>query len=939
MEPLRYKPLAFWLLDDTIPFQDYSGYSASGTASSQPTTGLALSSQAIYSSVFTNTIQGQFTSPVFNAGDEKKDFSLEASFLSGMKTSGQPAQTYRENLFLNPSMETIGGNASLDWCAITSTGALVSQIISGNSAIQISGGTAGSSRLERSVEFLSAGTYTYSFFYKVTATSGIAPSSPFPQVTRVDDGSTLATSSGANPVTTATLNQVYRASITFDVPDTGAPLNIRFRMYTGGYTVVFDGALLEKTSTLNGYFDGSMPGYEWAGTANNSVSRTRKDIARINWVDNGNGVSYNTNANNLGVRNTYWTSFFAYTTGTGSGLPSPLPSGYYRSTATSVQNGGFEIGPNPTNAVVSQPAGIRCQQGDVFTMGLHARGSASGSWSIGWSFRDAAGNMIGSSASKNFTQTAVNTWNQIEATTQPAPTGAYSFSWRFTQVGNRAIGDTIDATAVYTWRNVTTSMAYFDGSYAGSGWAGAANSTSSYLYASDLDQSVLSHTGKFDGLTINGTVVSFTTKYTNGTEARASYDTQINKKIHAIGVHTLSKNILYVNGELVAEADIDYTQQIATFDAPSNVLYAGQTTGARSLVMNNVALYPRALLKEEVARIYAQNNRQALGVIPKQFAGEDVSVGLGARVPSLDTGWFTNDDWSGAVMTNCVVEDDALSPQMDLGLTMAGTWQDAVNLYTAEVATPLNSLNMFWDGQNVKVEASTDGGTTWETVSKGVNLSSVPQGFDPTNKQLSVRITFVGGIASAYIDNLRVLAYTSNTATPPNERTRTYTNPAVTFDEQVPFDMKENWGVSLKGGGTLTIGAEQAANEAPMAVRTVEVWVRSLGSVSFSSNLTSATNTYSNGTAGLSTPVGEWTLLHFVNTGADITGSITISGDVQVGKVAVYPTALTATQVSQVVANYTGVSKTVQSASGTIAIAEPAAPALIYAHDWSIVTV
>jgi Carbohydrate binding domain len=69
-----------------------------------------------------------------------------------------------------------------------------------------------------------------------------------------------------------------RVSITYTMPAGVVAVSAR-ALVTGaanGEVHYWDGFLLEETATAGAYFDGSYPGYEWSGAANNSASRDVK---------------------------------------------------------------------------------------------------------------------------------------------------------------------------------------------------------------------------------------------------------------------------------------------------------------------------------------------------------------------------------------------------------------------------------------------------------------------------------------------------------------------------------------------------------------------------------------------------------------------------------------------------------------------------------------
>lgn len=442
---------------------------------------------------------------------------------------------------------------------------------------------------------------------------------------------------------------------------------------------------------------------------------------------------------------------------------------------------------------------------------------------------------------------------------------------------------------------------------------------------------VVSNLNKTDGLSVNGTIVSFSTSYTGNGDATCSYDVEFYQRIDAVGVHTKTKNSLYINGVLVAEVDVTTAQQASTYNITNNNLYSGYTTSDKFIAVNNVAVYPKALLNEDVIRLYAINNRRVEGEVPKQYGGEVLYVSSDVRPQFIDTGWFTNDDWDAAQKTNVSAEAGRLVPDMFDGLTLKGVWQDSVNLYDGETPTALNSVNLMWSGMNVTIEASIDG-TTWITAQRGVNLSIIPTGFDPTNKALYIKVTFTEGVAEAWLDNLQVNGYLTNVVTPPSGRSITYTNPIVTYDEYPAMALRENWGVNLIAG-TLAFGADTSGEV--YNARTIEVWLKkntaSAPTLSFS-----PTTTYVNGISGGTSDKGEWAIYHYVLSSNASTFSFT--GTVTIGRVAIYDTALSAGTIASIVSSYTGIPTTRVDDTSIIAVSEPSTSAVIYAHDWEIVS-
>lgn len=75
---LADRPQALYMMDDTTPFQDYSGYNRNATASATPVRYLPLVRGTTFSQYFSSTVVGTFASPVFAQGQELNSFTLEA---------------------------------------------------------------------------------------------------------------------------------------------------------------------------------------------------------------------------------------------------------------------------------------------------------------------------------------------------------------------------------------------------------------------------------------------------------------------------------------------------------------------------------------------------------------------------------------------------------------------------------------------------------------------------------------------------------------------------------------------------------------------------------------------------------------------------------------------------------------------------------------------
>lgn len=477
---------------------------------------------------------------------------------------------------------------------------------------------------------------------------------------------------------------------------------------------------------------------------------------------------------------------------------------------------------------------------------------------------------------------------------------------------------------------VGSPKSYFDGSFSGALWTGTANQSTSQFPPSQSEQSILSHTGQTDGLTINGNIVRFSTDYLTNGSAALTYDLQILRKAFVVAQHSVSHNELWVDGVLVGSIPVTNEQMNDKFVSTTNKLYCGTTTSLQKVALGGVAFY-NSLTSEDILALYnAGNDVVTQDRIAPQFNGNTYDLNRDMGSYYVDITWETTGDLSLGEINNVSIYGDEITPIYDATQTsINGTWKTSVPLDSTG-ATSIYGVALQWSGSGVDVDVSLDG-TTWTSATSGQLVSIVTSGMNPTGKDMSIRVTIDGGIVNdpAYLDSIRVIGFLDNTFANGMGRTITVSSPAVLREDYEPAFYRDDNGVSLHGG-SLTIGLDTSAE--PKATRTLEAWVKPISGVpTFSITGTQ----YRNGVTDSTLPLGQWSLVHIV-AASDLASSIVISGDVIVGQVSIYPTALTAGNVFYIWQSYTGKPVVSFSDSSATTVTEPATPVLIYAHDWSV---
>lgn len=450
--------------------------------------------------------------------------------------------------------------------------------------------------------------------------------------------------------------------------------------------------------------------------------------------------------------------------------------------------------------------------------------------------------------------------------------------------------------------------------------------------ASDTnEQQLLGNSGQMDGLTIKGTVVSFVTKFATTGEARASYDLQIPQAFSVWGVHTDTKNILFVNGVQVAETIISQAQQADVYVTTSANLICGTTAGTAKVAANNIAYYPFALTAEIIAEQHrlGRDVPQPEDIVLANF-GDFIPLSLSNNNLALDQWVSTKEEWNQGLHDNTDVINDTLVPTQDATNTsVASKWYYAVDLASAN-STTLYGAQFDWYGNGATVAVSLDG-TSWENVTRGVNCTTIPSGTTTSGKVLQIRITFPGGIVDdqSYVDNLNIVLLKQAASMVVAGRTITPTGAWAERDHDL-LEYHENHGMMVPSGANVSISADALGAS---VTRTIELLIKRNGT----NPTVSLTGTnYINGAAGSATlPDGQWVLWHIV-LAADSSAAIQINGSAQVAYVGVYDYALTAGQVAGIYSDYVGTDAPRFADTSVIGVSESTNAATIYQHDWSI---
>lgn len=282
---------------------------------------------------------------------------------------------------------------------------------------------------------------------------------------------------------------------------------------------------------------------------------------------------------------------------------------------------------------------------------------------------------------------------------------------------------------------------------------------------------------------------------------------------HVVGAYTGSAIELYVNGVMVAGANIDDSEILAGFADTTTEL---KTLTAATMVVDSIAVYNYALSSAVINQHYSYGidypQIENLSVINggKYYLISDDSASVYTKLSFGDT-----DDWNiGLFDGNIAAVDNNLVNTFDetAGEWLTGTWtyQYSVDADIGAGVT-LNGSRINWDSNTaITVETSIDN-VTWTPVTDGsqiVGTQSLSSGY-----VIAVKITIPGTVdEQAVVDNLSVVFYTSkNINGSDDDLPAVFVNPlTVTLSDfqYEPASFSDNAGVLLPANNGFEIAED-----------------------------------------------------------------------------------------------------------------------------------
>lgn len=444
-----------------------------------------------------------------------------------------------------------------------------------------------------------------------------------------------------------------------------------------------------------------------------------------------------------------------------------------------------------------------------------------------------------------------------------------------------------------------------------------------WVFPQSDDFDILSHPGAHDGLAFVGGAVRFTVPFTSSS-AVLEYIPDTRKSLHIVGAYTKWGMSLYINGDLVESLPLTDAQRASSFSMSSDGFLRA---GGGDHVLKAVAIYEYAISPSQVAAHYRAGRATAESrQVARMYGGTLMPIYESNADTFLQELIGPELSWDLGYMQNTTVQKGRLVQQIVNDILVEGVWTYAFNVGFANGV--INGVTLGWQGEGEFIVETSLDNATWTAVSNNTKTATIATGSNVSNKILYVRVTFPEG-SGGWLEYLDITGFRTNTVKP---NTRPVTISAQsTIREYADFmEYRTDSGLALNGG---SVAFGPAANDYEGA-KTVEVLyysdTASLGMVI--STAATPIAIYRNGIAASGLVSERWEIFHVVYSG-DI-GTLTISGNNIIGHIATYPDALSASQIVDIVNQYTGKIKSSRAGTGTIGISTPAVK--IYSNDWSI---
>ncbi len=418
---------------------------------------------------------------------------------------------------------------------------------------------------------------------------------------------------------------------------------------------------------------------------------------------------------------------------------------------------------------------------------------------------------------------------------------------------------------------------------------------------------------------------------------------------HVVAVYDGTGIYLFLNGVKVAGADIDIP---APFEDTSVNLFSNTSS---SVVLDSVAVYSYALPVSVIANHYlfgtdypsVTDISKINGGTKYDFIDDSTSVYAKAVFPETLT-------WTAGVSdgTLVIIGDQLVNLYSDIDLEFqAGTWTYQESLESDALSTIVASRIIWSASDDITVEKSEDGGTTWTALSNGGQIvSGMPL---TTGYGVSIRVSIPSSVEQIVLDYLSIAFYSSldvrgddedlpaTILNPAGTRIAERHIPAASFNDNAGITFLDSTsGMTIPGdeafGGyfavEMTVKVDSGANSATVlyvdtATAQPQVTTDATGNWTFS-DLTALYVDGASITSGSAISTGEWhhVLAVFPESLATIyvgNGPTETAGyPMQIGHLATYSDDVSASDALAIYRAWVGAPSVSISDGGTINISE-----------------